>query len=37
MRFRTVTYQELFTPLGHSTRPSDEDYVEYLTARYSQN
>ena len=36
IRFRTMTYQELFKRLGHSTRPSDEDYVEYLTARYSQ-
>jgi hypothetical protein len=36
IRFRTMTYQELFTRLGHSTRPSDEDYMDYLTARYSQ-
>jgi hypothetical protein len=36
IRFRTMTYQELFARLLHSTRPSDEEYVEYLTARYSQ-
>src|SRR5689334_21764936 len=36
IRFRTMTYQELFTRLGHSTRSSDEEYMEYLTARYSQ-
>jgi hypothetical protein len=35
-RFRAMTYQELFTRLGHSSRPSDEDYIGYLTARYSQ-
>jgi hypothetical protein len=37
IRFRAMTYQELFTRLSHSTRPSDEDYMNYLTARYSQN
>ena len=37
IRFRTMTYQDLFKRLGHSSRPSDEDYIEYLTTRYSQN
>jgi hypothetical protein len=36
IRFRTMTYQELFSRLGHSIRPSDEEYMEYLTARYLQ-
>jgi hypothetical protein len=36
IRFRSMTYQELFARLGQSTRPSDEEYMEYLTARYSQ-
>jgi hypothetical protein len=36
IRFRTMTYQELFKRLGHSTRPTDEDYIGYLTARYTQ-
>lgn len=36
IRFRSMTYQDLFTRLRHSTRPNDEDYMEYLTARYSQ-
>ena len=35
IRFRTMTYQELFTRLAQSTRPSDEEYMEYLTARYA--
>jgi hypothetical protein len=34
IRFRTMTYQELFKRLDHSTRPSDEEYMEYLNARY---
>ena len=36
IRFRTMTYQELFARLGHSTRPGDEEYMQYLTARYTQ-
>ena len=36
IQFRAMTYQSLFTRLHHSTRPSDEDYIEYLTARYSR-
>ena len=36
IRFRSMTYQYLFTRLRHSSRPSDEDYIEYLTTRYSQ-
>jgi hypothetical protein len=35
IRFRTMTYQELFARLDHSTRPSDEEYMDYLTARYA--
>ena len=36
IRFRSMTYQYLFTRLRHSTRPTDQDYIEYLTTRYSQ-
>ena len=36
IRFRTMTYQELFSRLAHSVRPSDAEYMDYLTARYSQ-
>lgn len=36
IRFRTMTYQELFLRLAHGTRPSDAEYMDYLTARYSQ-
>ena len=36
IRFRAMTYQELFARLAHSTRPSDAEYMDYLTARYSQ-
>lgn len=36
IRFRTMTYQELFKRLAQSTRPSDEHYMAYLTARYTQ-
>ena len=36
IRFRAMTYQYLFARLGHSTRPSDEEYMDYLTARYTQ-
>jgi hypothetical protein len=37
IRFRAMTYQDLFARLGQSSRPSDEAYIEYLTTRYSQN
>ena len=36
IRFRTMTYQNLFTRLRRSTQPCDEAYIEYLTTRYSQ-
>ncbi len=36
IRFRTMTYQELFTRLDQSIRPSDQEYMNYLTVRYSQ-
>ena len=36
IRFRTMTYQEVFKRLAQSARPGDEDYMGYLTARYTQ-
>src|SRR2546423_3193053 len=36
IRFRALTYQELFTRLAHTVRPDDAGYVNYLTARYSE-
>jgi hypothetical protein len=36
IRFRVMTYQDLFTRLGRSSRPTDQDYIAYLTTRYSQ-
>ena len=34
IRFRTMTYQELFKRLDHTARPDDSAYLEYLHARY---
>jgi len=36
IRFRALTYQELFKRLAHTVRPDDAGYVNYLTARYSE-
>lgn len=35
IRFRTMTYQELFKRLDHTGRPDDVVYLDYLRARYS--
>jgi hypothetical protein len=35
IRFRTMTYQELFKRLDHTARPDDAAYLDYLRARYS--
>lgn len=35
IRFRVMTYQELFTRLEHSVRPEDAGYMDYLTGRYA--
>lgn len=35
IRFRTMTYQELFRRLDHTARPDDRAYLEYLHARYA--
>jgi hypothetical protein len=37
IRFRALTYQRLFTRLSQMMRADDAPYMDYLTARYSEN
>jgi len=36
IRFRAMTYQELFKRLSRTVKPRDALYMEYLTGRYTQ-
>jgi hypothetical protein len=36
IRFRALTYQQLFKRLDKLVRPDDAAYLEYLHARYQQ-
>ena len=37
IRFRSMTYQQLFKRLAQTVTPRDQAYMDYLTARYSEN